>query len=345
MSIAPTSHGDDLLALCARVGRDRLLVQGGGGNASWKQADTLWVKASGTRLSEAEEKPIFVAVDLQPVRERLQKGDFSTQPKAADGGDLRPSIETLLHALMPQKYVLHVHAIDPLALLVGHNPRAAFAAALPSDIAWCLVDYFKPGADLAQAVSAAADDLGAMDLVLLANHGIVVAAETVSELDKKLAQIIACVRQPVQLKASASSGAAGLPEALAGHYAWSKDENLDVLARDAAALEMAKTAWVLYPDHAVFLGPRAVCCSLERLGGEAPTLIENAPDFILVEGEGVLVSGTATQAAREQLLCYADVVVRLPVDSRPVPLKDSDVADLLDWDAEKYRQSLAAAQL
>jgi rhamnose utilization protein RhaD (predicted bifunctional aldolase and dehydrogenase) len=103
-------------------------------------------KPSGTRLSEAQDKTIFVPVDLPPVRERLAKGDFSTQPKAADGGDLRPSIETLLHALMPQKYVLHVHAIDPLALLVGANPRAAFAATLASDIAWCLVGYFKPGA-------------------------------------------------------------------------------------------------------------------------------------------------------------------------------------------------------
>ncbi len=345
MTSARSSHGDDLIALCARVGRDRLLVQGGGGNASWKEADTLWVKASGTRLSEAEEKSIFVPVDLQPVRERLQKGDFSTQPKAADGGSLRPSIETLLHALMPQKYVLHVHAIDPLALLVGRNPRAVFAAALPSDIAWCLVDYFKPGADLAQAVSEAADDLGAMDAVMLANHGIVVAAETVSELDKKLARIIECVRQPVQLTAPENSSAASLPAALAEHYAWSKDQDLDVLAWDAAALDTAKTAWVLYPDHAVFLGPRAVCCPLERLGGEAPALIEKGPDFILVEGEGVLVSSTATQAAREQLLCYADVVVRLRTDSAPVPLADADVADLLDWDAEKYRQSLAATQL
>lgn len=132
--------------------------------------------------------------------------------------------------------------------------------------------------------------------------------------------------------------------ALAEQYAWSKNQDLDVLACDATALGTAKTAWVLYPDHAVFLGPRAVCCPLESLAVDAPTLTETAPDFILVEGAGVLVSSTATQAAREQLLCYADVVVRLRTANAPVPLRDADVADLLDWDAEKYRQSLAAAQ-
>lgn len=335
----------DVRGACAQFrANERLAAQGGGGNASWKQCETLWVKASGTRLSEAQDKTIFVPVDLPPVRERLAKGDFSTHPKAADGGDLRPSIETLLHALMPQKYVLHVHAIDPLALLVGANPRAAFAATLASDIAWCLVDYFKPGANLAKAVSEAADDLGAMDVVMLANHGIVVAAETVSELNQKLARIIESVRQPVQLTPPTGSSSASLPVALAEQYAWSKNQDLDVLACDATALGTAKTAWVLYPDHAVFLGPRAVCCPLESLAVDAPTLTETAPDFILVEGAGVLVSSTATQAAREQLLCYADVVVRLRTANAPVPLRDADVADLLDWDAEKYRQSLAAAQ-
>ena len=50
--------------LSAEIGRNPLLVQGAGGNTSIKEEDLLWVKASGTWLSEATEKKTMVAVDL-----------------------------------------------------------------------------------------------------------------------------------------------------------------------------------------------------------------------------------------------------------------------------------------
>ena len=40
-------------ALSARLGQDRLQVQGPGGNTSVKQDDVMWVKASGTELADA----------------------------------------------------------------------------------------------------------------------------------------------------------------------------------------------------------------------------------------------------------------------------------------------------
>ena len=55
---------EQVKAFCAWIGKDPLLVQGAGGNVSWKDGDTLWVKASGTWLADATEKDIFVPVDL-----------------------------------------------------------------------------------------------------------------------------------------------------------------------------------------------------------------------------------------------------------------------------------------
>ena len=43
-----------------RVWPNPLLVQGAGGNVSWKEEDTLWVKASGTWLSDASAEDIFL---------------------------------------------------------------------------------------------------------------------------------------------------------------------------------------------------------------------------------------------------------------------------------------------
>lgn len=50
--------------LSRRIGTDLSLVQGSGGNTSIKDGNVLWVKASGTWLSEAEEKNILVPINL-----------------------------------------------------------------------------------------------------------------------------------------------------------------------------------------------------------------------------------------------------------------------------------------
>ena len=40
--------------LSAKIGKDLSLIQGGGGNTSIKEEDSMWVKASGKWLSDAE---------------------------------------------------------------------------------------------------------------------------------------------------------------------------------------------------------------------------------------------------------------------------------------------------
>ena len=52
---------EEIEELCNKLGEDQLLVQGAGGNISWKEDDTLWVKASGTWLSKALQENIFLA--------------------------------------------------------------------------------------------------------------------------------------------------------------------------------------------------------------------------------------------------------------------------------------------
>ena len=51
-----SSTGKDVREYCARIGANPLLVQGAGGNISWKEDHTLWIKASGTRLSNAKKE-------------------------------------------------------------------------------------------------------------------------------------------------------------------------------------------------------------------------------------------------------------------------------------------------
>ena len=73
-------------AFCTLIGTDSLLVQGAGGNVSWKDDGILWIKASGTWLAEAESKDIFVPVNLIHLQSALSKQDFYVKP--GDGWQL-----------------------------------------------------------------------------------------------------------------------------------------------------------------------------------------------------------------------------------------------------------------
>ena len=68
----------DFLDFSVVLGRNRLLVQGPGGNTSRKSDGVLSIKASGMELADAGDKAIFVDVDLAAARAEIDgKGDGS----------------------------------------------------------------------------------------------------------------------------------------------------------------------------------------------------------------------------------------------------------------------------
>src|SRR3990170_5395146 len=107
------------------LGRDRSLVLHGGGNASVKlmeknvfgeQEEVLYVKGSGWDL-ETMEAAGFVPVKLDYLRRLASLASLSDPEMvnelathALRAGAPAPSVETLLHAVLPHKYVDHTHA-------------------------------------------------------------------------------------------------------------------------------------------------------------------------------------------------------------------------------------------
>ena len=81
MTTVEQTKGEQVRAFCDRIGKDPLLVQGAGGNVSWKDGDVLWVKASGTWLSDAIGKDIFVPVELAHLRQAIANQDFQVIQK------------------------------------------------------------------------------------------------------------------------------------------------------------------------------------------------------------------------------------------------------------------------
>ncbi len=321
---------------CARIGADTLLVQGAGGNVSWKDGDSLWVKASGTWLAEARQKDIFVPIDLAALRKATALCDFSVKPSPIGTSALRPSIETLLHGLMPHRVVVHLHAVDALAYLVRRSFPAGVNQQIGGKIDWVSIAYCKPGAELARAVAQALAERPSADLVMMQSHGIVIGGHDVAEVGGRLE----CLLEALRLSPRPSVQPASPAVVLSG-YAAVADPSVQQLALDPVLFERLDRDWALYPDHVVFLGPRPIRHhSAEEFRAAWP---EQAawPELLFLKGMGVFARPSFSDAKLAQLRCYYDVLARQAPQEPLQALNDAQIAELLNWDAEKYRMSLA----
>ena len=300
----------------AAIGGDVRLVQGAGGNLSGKDGDLVWVKASGTRLAEALERPIFVGVDGPRARgEVLEKEDLRhLVVELADERASRPSIETALHVLLPHRYVFHVHSVGAVAAASQRDP-AAVLDRLRGIAAVGWVPYAKPGIALARAVLAALDEAGNADemVFLLGNHGLLTAAATAD----RARELIDAAESVLRRQERPAAGPGDDPTVLAP--AGSVD------AAGAAFL----TGGVLTPDEAVFLGARPFADVADG-GGSA---------LITPEG-GVLVRDDLSADAREIALSFVSVAAHADPDAPVRYLDEDEVRDLVDWEAEKWRRGM-----
>lgn len=330
-----------LAALSARVGSNPLLVQGGGGNTSLKCDGQLWVKASGTWLAQAGDKDIFVRLPLEAVRAALRHPDGEARLALLplDGG-LRPSIETSLHALLPQAVVAHVHSVNTIAWAVRGNAETELARRL-AGLRWAWVPYRRPGYPLTEAVSAVLAEAGpAPDILVLANHGLVVAAESCDAAEALLQDVERRLALPARRFPAPDPARLHAANDLGWRIAGS--DLVHGLGTDPMALQIARGG-ALYPDHVVFLGAQAPVLPAERqvsaVVAEALATGAPAPVYALVPGAGVLLAPGVSPGAEAMLECLALVAARLPNADGLVYLDDNELAALTDWEAEAYRRS------
>jgi len=329
-----------VVEFCVKLSADPLLVQGAGGNVSWKDGNTLWIKASGTGLADAASKQIFLPVDLRHLQEALAGGDYSAVPRVLGDTPLRPSIETLLHGLMPHRLVVHLHAVEILAHLVCRGGDDTLAARLPPDIRWASIPYAKPGAALARELVPVLATKSGTDVVFLHNHGVVIGGASVEDVDQKLRLLVETLATAPRTPGPTP---APDPRARAAHgYQQVRDPGIDQLAGDPYLFGCLPDAWALYPEQVVFLGAEPVTCGrLEDLPAPGPDFgIAGAPP-VFVRGQGVFVPPGFGAARLAVLRCYYEVLARQNDIAAIRTLTTAEVADLLDWDAEKYRAKMA----
>jgi rhamnulose-1-phosphate aldolase/alcohol dehydrogenase len=177
----------DLLVYQSRlVGSDPRLVVWGGGNTSIKTNETdfrgrptyvLRVKGSGSDL-KAVVRGDFPGVRMDDVLPLMGRDDMSDEEMVEylgmtlmEPGSPRPSIETLLHAFVPARSVVHSHADAILALTNNVRPEETLAEAFGGELA--IVPYRRPGFLLSKQVGEAVRDNPGIKGVILLNHGLI----------------------------------------------------------------------------------------------------------------------------------------------------------------------------
>jgi len=159
---------------------DRLVLHGGGNTSVKTEIDgqsVLYVKGSGWDLATIKPEG-FCAVDLDTLKEMaklnsLSDSDMVAQQKKAmlDESAPNPSVEAILHALIPFKFVDHTHADAVVTISNSVNGKEKIKKVFPD---YLIVDYIMPGFDLAHTIYELTKDLdwSTIEGIILHNHGI-----------------------------------------------------------------------------------------------------------------------------------------------------------------------------
>ncbi len=165
------------------IGSDSNLVMHGGGNTSCKasidhlqkQTEILFVKGSGWDLATIEPEG-FPALELDRIRqlktfEKMSDEQMVSMQRSCliNAESPNPSIETLLHAFLPQTVIDHVHATPFLCLANISSYAQIIEQVFDNKIA--IVPYVKPGFELAKAAISTFEKAPDVEGLLLLNHG------------------------------------------------------------------------------------------------------------------------------------------------------------------------------
>lgn len=213
---------------CRLLGADPALVLHGGGNCSVKTEAVdllgachavLAVKGSGADMATIGPAG-FPEVRLQPVLalrrlERLADEDMVAflRGQLMDPASPNPSVETLLHAFLPHKFVDHTHATAVLAIIDQEDgadrAREVFGARV------AVVPYIMPGFALAKAAAEAFEAAPQSEGLILDKHGIFTFGASAREAYERMIGLVAMAEAHIAGAAVRRRTARALPKRLA----------------------------------------------------------------------------------------------------------------------------------
>ncbi|MGA2497633.1 MAG: SDR family NAD(P)-dependent oxidoreductase [Tepidisphaeraceae bacterium] len=349
---------DVLVKLSRFYGADPEFVIAGGGNTSAKVGDRLFVKGSGHALATI---PVdgFVEMDRNKLEALLnstlstdrtkREEEFKAATLAArihPGKNQRPSVEALLHHLMPRQYVVHTHStLVNMVTCCAKGPE--LAKQLAKDVVW--IPEVDPGYILSQTLRQSLADFKKATgrdcprAIFMQNHGLVICGDTPEEIRNHTDWLVETLHK--QLAAAGTAPAYGpvtkvepaaarsliniIGPALRGLLATGENLKIVTFSDEPAVMDLVggaegktvATAGPLTPDQIVYCKSFPLWVE-PAADATATTLVEqlrqaieahtkktgSAPHVILVKGLGMFSAGDDFAAADTVRLVYTDVI-------------------------------------
>jgi rhamnose utilization protein RhaD (predicted bifunctional aldolase and dehydrogenase) len=368
-----------LIALSRLYGANPDWVLAGGGNTSFKDAGSLYVKASGTSLATIGEDG-FCSIDRKKLdamwiakypedteaREAAALADLMTS--RCPGETKRPSVETLMHGLFPQAYVVHTHPAAINGITCGKEGRAAFDRLFGEEGIW--VPFVDPGYILAKTVRGELESFRsrkgkAPAVMLMQNHGLLIAGESPEEIEALSKRVMARVagelkREPDlsarPVDALALSEAAALIERLATSAFGAPAQlrfrcDAEGLVRSASAQAFAPLSSSFTPDHIVYAGAEFLLAGgVSDIGAAwAGFVARNGipPRIVVVQGLGAFSCSKSATAADAAILLYTDackVAAYTESFGGALHMTKEKIDFIRNWEVEKYRSSVSVGK-
>ncbi|HLA21613.1 MAG TPA: bifunctional aldolase/short-chain dehydrogenase, partial [Pseudolabrys sp.] len=207
------------------LGGDPRLVLHGGGNTSVKirmpdllgqEVEVLRVKGSGWDMASIEPSglPAVRLAPLQQLRARdaLSDEDMVRIQRAnlLDPMAPNPSVETLLHAFLPHKFVDHTHSTAVLSLV--DQPDGAAISTEVYDGRMGVVPYLMPGFALAKQAAEVFDAAPRVEGLILLKHGIFTFGDTAREAYERMIEMVTLAEQRLERGRRSMFAARSLPQ-------------------------------------------------------------------------------------------------------------------------------------
>ncbi len=354
-----------LLCESQRYGGDDRFVLLGGGNTSYKKDGVLYVKASGSALATITEKG-FVKMDLARMENIWKKtysedDDEREEEVLADmmacrleGETARPSVEALLHALLPFTYVVHLHPALVNGITCSQEGERAVTRLFPEAL-W--IELVKPGFILAKIVRERLALLKrksgkTASVIFLQNHGVFVGGESLAEIASQYDSMLRTIEgqlvrkpdfTPLVMDEKKRASIASTLEELTGAKIVSA-LNAEISRYLASSEAFAPVASSFTPDHIVYSGFKPLWVgegeSVKAAFGEYEKLYGNEPKIICVQNTGVFSVGD------KPLPLFLDTVtISVYTESfgGPLFMDEAMILFIRNWEVEKYRSTLASS--
>ncbi len=234
------------------LGRNPKLVLHGGGNTSVKlratdlngdEVDVLCVKGSGWDMGSIEPAGLpavrLDALKKLRAREALSDEDMVRVQRAnlIDPAAPNPSVETLLHAFLPHKFVDHTHSTAVLSLTDQPEGDALCREVYGARMGY--VPYIMPGFALARAAAEVYERDPSVQGLILHRHGIFTFGADAREAYERMIEMVTLAEERLKRSRKAVFASAQMPQQIAG------SADVAPIVRGACALkdETIEGAW------------------------------------------------------------------------------------------------------